>query len=100
MSHKKIGKVGNILCQENTHERFLPEVSEFPILLQEKMRLFQKSKSINRRGRKVFPQRSQRTIGQCFNFALYATTWRDLRLKRTFEISFTPSFNDSAFSKG
>jgi hypothetical protein len=50
------------------------------------MRLYQKSKSIIRRsskakipteasgGRKVFTQRTQRIIYQCFNFAYFAPT--------------------------
>ena len=60
------------------------------------LRLSQKSKSINRRGHKVpiaigISQRSQRAIYQCFAFAYFATTWRALRLKKTFETASTIS---------
>jgi hypothetical protein len=43
-----------------------------------------KSKSINRKGRKEFAQRSQRTELQGFVFAYFAPALRTLRLKRTY----------------
>ena len=55
-------------------------------IFMELSRMYQKSKSINRKGAKTFAK-TQRFIFQYFDFACLASTLRTLRLKMTFETS-------------
>jgi hypothetical protein len=54
------------------------------------MGLLKKSKSINRRGRQGFAQRSQKAELHSFNFADFAISLCALRLKKTFSTAPNP----------